>query len=291
MTKNGTIVSIGMPVYQAENYLEETLDSLLAQTFENFELIISDNGSTDRTENICRSYAAKDDRIRYIRHDENLGASFNHNFVFEQSTGKYFKWAAHDDMCAPEFLEECVRVLEEDPSVVLCYPRTKAIDEQGNFIRDYPTKPLSDAPQARKRFFEFVCVPHPCVAIFGVSRSDMLRETTLLENYAASDRPLLGEIALRGRMYELPQFLFHYRNHGEQSWRANPTRRDQEQWFDPARAQRITLPFWRVMAEHLRSIQRVPLSASERLWCYAYMGYWVRKHWRRLYRNLIQLVA
>ncbi len=130
-------VSIGLPVYDGERFLAETLDSLLAQTFEDLELIISDNASTDRTQEICKDYLAKDRRIRYYRNDQNLGAARNYNRVFELSTGKYFKWAAHDDLCASALTERCVEVLDSEPSAVMCYARTIIIDEHGKHQKDF----------------------------------------------------------------------------------------------------------------------------------------------------------
>jgi glycosyltransferase involved in cell wall biosynthesis len=120
-------VSIGLPVYNGENYLAETLDSILAQTFTDFEVIISDNASTDRTETICRQYAAQDRRIRYLRNTSNLGAAKNYNRVFELSQGEYFKWNGHDDPLAPVFLERCVAVLDRHPGVVLCFARNRSM--------------------------------------------------------------------------------------------------------------------------------------------------------------------
>ena len=101
-------VTIGLPVYNGETYLEETLDSILNQTYTEFELIISDNGSSDGTRLICEEYAAKDDRIKYYRSVKNLGAAPNYNRAFELSSGEYFKWADYDDPLAPEFLSKCV---------------------------------------------------------------------------------------------------------------------------------------------------------------------------------------
>ena len=98
-------VSIGMPVYNGEPFISEALDSLLDQTFTDFELIISDNASTDSTEAICRQYAAKDSRIRYVRQAENLGAPANFQFVLDQAVGKYFMWAAADDLQTPNYIE------------------------------------------------------------------------------------------------------------------------------------------------------------------------------------------
>ena len=118
-------VSIGLPVYNGEPFLSETIDAILAQTFKDFELIICDNASTDDTERICRRYAARDKRISYYRQHHNIGAAGNFNRVFNLSSGEYFKWAAHDDLIAPEYLARCVEILERDRSVVLCHSRFK----------------------------------------------------------------------------------------------------------------------------------------------------------------------
>lgn len=107
-------VSVGMPIYNGERFLKAAIESILAQTLTDFELIISDNGSTDQTQEICQAYATKDQRIRYYRSAQNFGASWNHNRVFELSTSEYFKWAACDDICKPEYLEQCVEILVDD---------------------------------------------------------------------------------------------------------------------------------------------------------------------------------
>src|SRR5882762_1549884 len=114
-------ISIGLPVYNGENFITDALESILGQTYTDFELIISDNASTDRTEALCKSYAARDPRIRYWRNAENLGAARNFNRVFELSSGEYFKWTAHDDVLAPDYLEKCIEASDRDPSVVLVY--------------------------------------------------------------------------------------------------------------------------------------------------------------------------
>src|SRR3989339_68658 len=119
--KRRPLVSIGLPVHNGEHYLRKTLKSLLSQTYPFIELIISDNASTDGTEAICKAYERLDERIRYFRSDRNRGAAWNFNRVLELAGGTYFKWAAHDDLSAPDFLASCVRILETDRSVVLCY--------------------------------------------------------------------------------------------------------------------------------------------------------------------------
>lgn len=280
-------VTIGLPVYNGERFLAETLDSLLAQTFTDFELVIADNASADSTQAICEAYAARDGRIRYYRNDENIGAAANYNKVFELARGQYFKWAAADDLCAPTFLECCVRVLDNDPDVVLCYTRAKAIDDEGHVIKDYPGKTRFNSPVARQRFYEFVLDPHPMVAVFGIMRTEVLARTRLIGRYTGSDRPLLSELSLLGKFYEVPEYLFLYRHHAQQSWGGNKSYQAQQAWYDPRRAGNVSFPQWRLLREHIRSIERSPVSLQDRVSCYLYMGYWMRKNWRRLSNNLL----
>src|SRR6516165_10634650 len=115
------LVSVGLFVYNGERFLEETLQSILNQTFTDFELIISDNASTDRTGEIAQAYAKRDGRIRYHRNEKNMGAGWNARRVYELATGKYFRWATVDDLLAPELLRRCVEILESDPGGVLAH--------------------------------------------------------------------------------------------------------------------------------------------------------------------------
>ena len=287
MTTTTPRVTIGLPIYNGQNYLAETMDSLLAQTFRDFELVISDNASTDGTEAICRDYAARDPRVRYHRNEVNVGASANYNRTFELGRGQYFKWAAHDDLLAPTFLERCVEALDRDPAVVLAYTQAKAIDDKGQVVKVYPGKHHFNAPTPRERFYEFVLDPHPVVAVFGLMRRDALARTRLIGQYAGSDRPLLSEMSLLGKFHEVPEHLFFYRFHEEQSWGGNKSAQAQQAWYDPRRAGKVTFPQWRLLREHVRSIERSPVGLKDRASCYLYMGYWMLKNRRRLGRNLL----
>ncbi|MDE2589575.1 MAG: glycosyltransferase family 2 protein, partial [Patescibacteria group bacterium] len=111
-------VSIGLVVYNGEPFTRKKIDSLLSQTFSDFELIISDNASTDGTSDICKEYLKKDKRIRYFRQKENMGASWNYIFVLDQARGEYFTWAAVDDIMLPDFLKNNVAILESDKNIV-----------------------------------------------------------------------------------------------------------------------------------------------------------------------------
>jgi glycosyltransferase involved in cell wall biosynthesis len=275
MGENKPRVSIGLPVHDGENYLAETLGSILAQTYSDFELIISDNASMDRTEEICRAYAARDERIRYFRNEENLGAAENFNRALELSAGEYFKWAAHDDLCAPEYLARCVEILDCEPEVVLCYPKTRIIDGPGEFVEDYFDGFHLDSPKPHIRFRDVFRAPGLCNPVFGLMRARILKRTALIGNYAASDRVLLGELALHGQFYEVPEYLFLRRGHAQRSLAANVTDSDIAAWFDPAVRGKILLPRWRRLLEYLRAAKRAPLSQTERLRCYMQVGRFV----------------
>jgi glycosyltransferase involved in cell wall biosynthesis len=262
---------MGLPVYNAESYLEETLDSLLSQTFSDFELIISDNASTDRTADICAAYAAQDQRIRYYRNDVNLGAAPNYNRTFELATGEYFKWMAYDDPCAPTCLERCVTTLDVSPEAIMCYPKTVVIDEQGEVICNYAYEDgfdlRQDEPHLRLRqFFDIGILCHP---VFGLIRRDVLARTALIGSYPSSDRVLLGELSLLGKCYEIPEHLAYRRVHANNSFNETTTQAELWHWFDPnVKVGHLNMR-QRCTVEYFRNIKRAPLSASERTKCYA----------------------
>src|SRR5258708_23576621 len=139
MSSNDPLVSIGLPVFNGEEYLREALDTLTAQDYGNFELIISDNASTDRTATICRDYAAKDPRIVYFCNETNVGPLKNSARVLDIATGKYFMLAAHDDVWGPSYLTNCVAALEDDPLKVLCCTSLRFINGTGTGI-DIPSE-------------------------------------------------------------------------------------------------------------------------------------------------------
>lgn len=267
-THGAPVVTLGMPIYNGAQYLEASLDSLLAQTFGDFEIVISDNGSEDRTEEICRRYAAADARVRYVRHDVNRGASWNHNFVINEARGRFFRWHHADDLCEPRHLESCVATLESDPTLVLAYPRTLLIDAATRVTGRYDDRLdlHQAAPHARVRRLlanVFLCNP-----ILGLIRTDVLRRTTLLGSYLRSDHVLLAELALAGRWAEVPEGLFYRRIHAGKSTEANRSLQDRAAWFDPRlRSRRFFWPNLRLFAEHLQAVRRAPLAWQEKASC------------------------
>lgn len=262
------LVSIGMPVYNGQGYIEGAIDSILGQTERDLELIISDNASTDGTAEICQVYAARDARVRYRRNKTNLGAAENYNRVFWAATGRYFKWAAHDDLCAPEFIRRCVDVLERDPTVVLCYPLSIFIDETGKHLAEYSEEVLYTDPWPHRRLRTWL-MERPggwCNLVFGVTRTDVLARTGLIGRYAASDYVLVAELALLGKLHELSEPLFFRRDHPGRSGVAHAGVVKTTLWFDPsAKKKGIYFPRWRWFLEYLKAVGRVRIGFGEKV--------------------------
>lgn len=286
MYKSQPQLSIGLPVYNGEKFIQASLDALLNQTFSDFELIISDNASTDNTEEICRNYATKDQRIRYYRNPSNIGCACNFNRVFELSQSKYFKWAAYDDLHAPDFLGQCIQVLEENPNYILCHSHTYFIDQQGNFLQNYDIKLNTNSEKPQVRFDELL-TKHLCYQMYGVIRQSALKKIPPMGGYGNADGILLLRLAMIGQFYEIPQYLFFARIHPQQSLSMffpnylsftnnNPQYSldmlpdfyEYSIWFDSGNKGKILFPHWRIFKEYLISISQSPLNLSEQLSCY-----------------------
>ena len=278
-SSRGPRVSIGLPVYNGERYISETLDSLLAQTFQDFELIICDNASGDRTDQICRRYAAKDGRIRYFRNSTNLGAAKNYRLAFELATGEYFRWANCDDLFAPTSLECCVEVLDRELSVILSYPKTKLIDEWGHMISEYEDNLDIRSTKASERFIQ-VCERIGLINVcYGLVRANTLRKTRLIRSHPGGDIPLVAELALYGKFWEIPEFLFYRRLHSgaTSSYKDNETKL--QEFFDPNSVGHPSFRQWKTLLDHFGSVLRAPVEAGEKLLAVSHLiktGIWAR---------------
>ena len=297
------LVSVGLYVYNGERFLEEALDSILNQTFTDFELIISDNASTDRTGEIAQAYAKRDDRIRYYRSEKNMGGGWNMRRVYELATGKYFKWAAADDLLEPDFLRRCVEMLESDLGCVVAYASTKQVDENETFIKNYVTPVKADSNDPVARFREMLLVNHNCYQAFGVMRISALHQLPPHGIYMSADRVLLARMSLLGRFYEVPQYLFISRRHSQQSSKTRPVRLNQPrfrltnrqgqlgnpplEWWDPAKARTVSFPEFRELLEYFLSIYRASLGVGQKIRCYSMLLPWIKTRRKRLWRDLI----
>jgi len=280
-----------MPVYNGEVFLREALDSVLAQTFADFELIISDNCSTDATQAICEAYRSRDGRIRYYREEVNRGAAWNYNRLVELARGKYFKWAAHDDLLAPTFLERCVDGLESDPSAVLCFTDDQDVDIDGNPDDRFRRQSHVSAswrgcsPVLADRVRNLTRMDYDCEEVFGLIRLETLRRTRMIQSYTDSDRTLLVELGLYGHFRMIPERLFLHRHHPGSSVRANPISggwHERVGWFDPSLSDKVLFSEWRQLGEILQAIRRAPLTMAVRVKAVA----WVAARYRRRIKGL-----
>jgi glycosyltransferase involved in cell wall biosynthesis len=266
-------LSIGLPVYNGENSLPESLDALLGQSYGDFELIISDNASTDSTADICHDYGKHDSRIRYLRQSRNIGRVPNHNFLIEQARGELFKWVACDDLYARDLLKRCVDALNEYPHVVLSHSWSAIIDNSDTVIKliEYPV--ATDAPRAPDRFRSMLFDGWGDDS-YGIIRTEILRRTPLHDSYHLADRTFTTELALHGPFYQVPDRLFFRRDSSEQTF----TVRERCAYMDPRRANRLRYPTARLYAEYvwayIRMIRQAPLSTAEQKECYQYLARW-----------------
>jgi glycosyltransferase involved in cell wall biosynthesis len=270
-------LSIGLPVFNGERYLCEALDALLGQTFVDFELIVSDNASTDGTSSICDAYQKRDSRIRYFRQTRNIGLAPNHNFVIDQAKGELFKFAHHDDLYAVDLLQRCIDTLDSHPAAVLAYTWSAAINGAGvvTHLIDYTTS--TSLPRAPDRF-KSMLFDGWGDDYGGVVRLEALRSVAPLNSYHFADRVWTTELGLYGPFQIIPERLHFRRVHGEQAGRVSDIR-ERCTVLDPRRADGRWHPVVRLYVEYLmgyiRAIRQAPLSPSEQKQCYLTFTRWI----------------
>jgi glycosyltransferase involved in cell wall biosynthesis len=276
-------VSVGLPVYNGADFIQRAIDTLLRQDFEDFEVIIADNASTDETQSICSEAAAADQRIRYYRNDENIGASANYNKVFQLARAEYFRWQAHDDECHPGLLRRCVETLDaSEERVTMCYPRGELIDAEGNTLVSPLDSIATNDPRPHRRLAHVIKSLNMCDPIFGVIKTNHLKQTGLIGPFFGADNVLLGELAILGEIREVDEVLFRLRKHSKRSMKANPSARARAAWYDPSAAKKLfVMPNWeRMVLELLKATLRSRLSIAEKTkCCLAIVG---THYWRRV---------
>jgi len=271
-------LTVGLPVYNGEQYLPESMEALLGQTYEDFELIVSDNASTDATADICHSYAKQDSRVRYFRQPRNIGWGPNHNYLVAEARGELFKWASDDDLYARDLLARCVEALDEHPDVVLAHCWTAMIDGAGSVTKPMTYQLATSSPRAPERFRSML-FDKGSDDDGGVIRMAVLRRTPLHGSYYRADRTLMPEIGLYGPFYHVPDWLYFRRDHPD---RAEHLLSDTRAWctnLDPSRASRLRHPAVRLYAEYVwgyvGAIRRSPLAPADRQECYRYLVQWL----------------
>jgi glycosyltransferase involved in cell wall biosynthesis len=291
------IVSVGVPVYNGERYLAATLDSLLAQSLKEFEIVISDNASTDRTAEICRNYQEKDRRVHYFRNDQNIGAALNFNRVVELCGAPLFHGGACDDLYHPMFLECCVGALERHPNLVLSYARTTMIDEEGqsllfdkerncyldsygDFLMTPVPSHIGEAARAETRFRQVLWEMGWSLPLMGVIRKEPLLRTSLYGTYYGADKVLLAELALQGRFHQVLVELFAKRVHrGGTHYKTTRERAEHE-----CKGRIGIPPQVRMLRDYTRMTWAADMDIRQRIHCMATIAGIARRRevWRRL---------
>ena len=271
-------VSIGLPVYNGENYLAEAVQSVLDQTYSDFELVISDNASEDRTEEICRDFAAADTRVRYFRNGENLGAAPNYNIAWDHSRGEYFKWLAHDDRLLPRYVENTVRTLDNNPDAILCNTVAEYIDQHGDHLGWYRS-PLTDASggDPSVRLAAMILTSHTCIDFFGMVRRQAMEGSILHKAYSGADKAFLAQMALRGRMLQIEPAQVQMREHPYRYTRVTKTAKMKLAWHDAKLEGKRDIPVLTLYRAYVALVDSEDLTDPERKACRKILRqFWLR---------------
>jgi len=284
-------VSIGLPVYNGENYLREAIDSVLAQTFVDWDLIISDNASTDATGDICRAYAKADKRIHYHRNEANVGAAPNYNRVWNLATGRYFKWLAHDDRLKPRYLEATAAALEARPEVVLCNTVVDYIGSQGEHLGYYRSvMNRADVPGTATRFAVMILESHTCVDFFGLIRRSAMVGSLLHQSFSGADKAFLAQMALRGQLLQLDEPLVEMREHPARYTRSTASARTKRAWHDTKAASHVDVPVLTLYRTSCDLVANENLSQHDRKECSAVLRrFWLSWNGLRLAADLLSV--
>jgi len=291
-------VTVGVPVFNGEAQLALALESLILQDHPSFEVVISDNGSTDGTRAICEAYAARDPRVSYHRYGDNRGASWNFNNVVTLAAGEYFMWGAHDDMWAPGCLSGYARALDEDPRAVLVYCHAQPIDSRGAPNGPLYSEFVNDHADRRVRWRRLLENWPLHVAIYGMMRMDAVEKTRLIRNCAACDIVFMSELVLHGKTLELPDVL---------SWKRVPdagtsyrTVQEQIEYLDPSKSvgKRARFLRWRAIRECLKGLRHAEADRQAALtldalgiYCARHLSTDVKEEVSRVMRSYPRLLA
>lgn len=266
--------SIAIPVFNDEASIGRTIESVLAQTMGDVELVITDNASEDGVEDICRSYAKADDRIRYFRHPRNIGLLPNFNYAFEQTTGEYIRWLGCGDWLAPEYLDRCSAALDRQPEAVLatCYQDHYDPDGTSHYIEYTGPRVESSRPDERfARMLWFYQVSRFYLdPIYSLIRRSALERTALFQSMLGSDQVLAIELSLLGPFCHVPECL-SFRNVPPNKTPAQLLRR-----LDPAKSDArwwMERMYWKMAS----FIAATPMSPRERFQSYGAWFYYFQK--------------
>lgn len=282
-------VVIGLPIYNSEKYVAAAISSHLAQSFGDFHLVISDNGSTDATPDICADFARTDDRVKYERSPENRGILWNHRRVMEamESPDQYFRWAAGDDILEPDLLQAMVETLDADDDVEAVMPNTKNIDGDGKIIGAMERTLDLQSPDVYQRARDILVANYQHVVAYGLLRVSSLRDMRTRPRYVGWDPIFIWELALRGRIVQIPGPALLRRFHAGSISRVK-TAKEMRKWVEPNEKAGMRLPHWTWSYERLRTLLGARLSGRERLRIGGFLFRYTLWQRQALLRDLMQ---
>jgi glycosyltransferase involved in cell wall biosynthesis len=278
---------VGLAVYNGEEFLAEAIESILAQTYTDFELIICDNASTDSTPDICRRFEAADKRVRYYRNLVNIGGVNNETLTFKLARSELFRLAAHDDVWEPELLQRCVEALDADPDAIAAYTASKRIDEHGA-VHGERRQGKGLSHRSWERFGDFPWRDHDSEATYALMRRVVVQQVRPQGNYGHSDRVWLTELAVRGRFVEVPEPLFRKRYHPKNAY---IDIRKRIAWFNPQWRGRVSLPYWAELFDYVRVLREAPISARDKARCVPTVVHWSFRFSKNLAKDLAMAVV
>ena len=259
-------VVTGLPVYNAQKYLAAAIESHLSQSFGDFDLVISDNGSTDTTSEIYAAYANKDKRIKYLRSAENRGNRWNHRRVFDaiDSPAQYFRWAGADDIMEPGLLQTMAEVLNTRPEVEAVVPDTKNIDDNGTIIGSMARTLDLQSSDVFERARDILMANYQHVIAYGLLRASTLRLMRTRPDYPGWDAIFAWELVLRGKMVQSAGPALLRRFHAGSISRVK-TAKEIRKWVEPNSKAGMNFPHWTWAYERARVVIACPLSTRDRL--------------------------
>lgn len=262
------LVTVGMPAYNSRRFIRQSLESLLRQDYERIELIVSDDGSTDGTRDVCAEFAQADPRIVIIE-GTHRGERQNFNTVLGLARGKYFMWAADHDVWDAKYVSSCVAALEEDRASVLAYARSALIDLEGRVVPEIDDTLGITQERPIDRYRSLIWRLENCNAIYGLMRSELLKGTGGYGPYPAPDHLVLAKMALHGRFLQVPMTLY-YRRQNRPPETGEDQRRRQSFDLDPVEASgwlsRPERDYFRTLRDaHLAAVVAAPISIGDKV--------------------------
>jgi glycosyltransferase involved in cell wall biosynthesis len=281
--KSKPLVTVGVPVFNGERFLAKALGSVEGQNFADFEVVVLDNASTDRTGEIVEQFAKRDHRFKYFRNETNIGLFPNFNRCLGLASGKYFMWLAHDDYLHPDYLKRAVAALEEKPEAVLFHTRITVVDDEERAVGSTSSAPGLDNENISKRFDALVCEPTFALEIFGLIRREQLLKATPMESFLGSDRVVTCRLSLNGPFLSCDDALFFNRDHPNRSCRQD--RRILQKEGEPSWGLRLLSPRSLVYCGFVRALYDADLPTSTKWSCAKSLVRWWFVH-----RNGINLL-